>query len=170
MTYRPEPTDFAIPPVHPTQDDFALARVAMIEGFVCLEVTIAKILSAHAIDFDLSSPFNLKLKTLAQLTSPPLSKKATDRFRGLSRELSRLSRIRNDIVHGKMTLAHHRGVAKAAFQNAADAAIDLPQFSLLTIDDLKDAEQALRSLANQLKQLAHPPSPPPPSPGAAGGP
>jgi hypothetical protein len=156
----------------PAKDQFALARVQMIESFVRLEAEVTKIILRVDPQFEASSPFAgklSKLKTLRKLEKCSLSEKALNRFEGLGQEIAKQTKFRNDLVHGLMTLVVHEGTTKAAFQNATDLATEFPQFTIVGISDLEDGKKYLVNVANQLKQLANPPSRPQPSPGAAGG-
>jgi hypothetical protein len=157
----------------PTKEQFAVARVQMIESFVRLEAEITKIILRLDPQFDAGSPFVSKLnklKTLRKIAGCPFSEKALKRFEGLGQEVAKQTKLRNDLVHGLMTIIIHEGVPKAAFQNATDLAKDFPQFTHLAMSDLEDARKQLNNVANQLKQLTTPPSQPQPLPGATTGP
>jgi hypothetical protein len=161
---------------HPAQDEFITsaggfdtARAQYIEAFVRLEAQLAAILIAHKTESDPRQPFAAKVAALCALSGNGLSKKAIERFRKVKEETARFVRIRNDLVHGLMSHVTHEGQTKAAFQNAADIASNTPQFTIISIDEMRSDRRLMRELTNQLKQLANPPSLPQPLPGAAGG-
>jgi hypothetical protein len=169
MTQQPRPSEFTVGDQTVSANKLAIARIQFIECFSRLEGTIAKIIVQHEPQFDLRAHFGNKLKALGQLKDPALSKKAIDRFAKLGHEVATLAKIRNDLVHGLMSVVIHENITKAALQNAADAAIDLPQFTLLSLEHLESGRKKLLQIVNELKQLANP-SPPQPSPGAEGDP
>ena len=173
MTEQPPQSQFFIPEGAPSKEQFAIARVQMIESFVRLEAEITKIILRFEPQFEVGSPLISKLnklKTLSKLEKSQLSEKAAKRLEGLGSEISKSTKIRNDLVHGIMSVVTHEGITKAAFQNATDLAKEFPQFTHLAIADLDDGRKQLNNVANQLKQLTNPPSPPQPLPGAAAGP
>ena len=169
MTHQPPSAEFAIVDQGVSAEQLGMARVQFIESFARLEGTIARIIVQHDAFFDLRAPFGNKLKALSQIKTPPLTKKAFERFAKIGSELATLAKIRNDLVHGLMSVVTHESVVKGAFQNVADLAVNLPQFTMLSVDDFEVGHKKLRHIANELKQLANPPSPPQPSPGAAAG-
>ena len=170
MTHQPFSADFAIVDQPASAAQLTVARIQFIESFARLEGTIARIIAQHDPLFDLRAPFGNKLKALGLIKSPPLTKKAFDRFAKVGTEIATLAKIRNDLVHGLMSVVTHDSTVKAAFHNAADMAIDLPQFTMLSLDDFEVGHKKLRHVANELKQLANPPSPPRPLPVATDGP
>ncbi len=144
----------------------------MIESFVRLEAEITRIILRFEPQFEAGSPLVsklTKLKTLNKLEKGQISEKAVKRFEGLGYEIAKQTKIRNDLVHGIMTVVTHEGVAKAALQNATDLAKDFPQFTILAIADLDEGRKQLNNVANQLKQLTNPPAPSQPMPNAAAG-
>ena len=173
MTHQPPQAQFVVSEAAPSKEQFSLARIQMIESFVRLEAEITKIILRFEPQFEAGSPLISKLnklKTFGKLEKGQLSEKAAKRFEGLGYEIAKQTKIRNDLVHGIMTVVIHEGVAKAALQNATDLAKEFPQFTLLAITDLDEGRKQLNNVANQLKQLTNPPSPPQPSPGATTGP
>jgi hypothetical protein len=157
MTFQSSATAF-----RPPTDDFTMSRVDYMEAFSRLEAMITSIVLTYRPDFEPRSHFAIKLKALQELQSPSLSKKALARFAGLKEEVTKFVKIRNDMVHGIMSPVNHDGLAKAAFHNAADLALGLPQYTILSLDEMEQDRKRLREIAHQLKQIANP-SPPQPS-------
>ena len=151
-------------------DELTVARVQFMEAFVRLEAAITALLILHKPDFELRSHFAVKLKAIASLKSPQITPKAATRFIALMSEISTLTSIRNDMVHGIMSHVVHDGTAKAAFQNVADIAVTRPQFTIVSCDEMKANRKRILEIANAIKMFANPPSPPQPSPDAAVGP
>ena len=171
MTDQPLPSQFATVEGLATIDAFSIRRSEFIDAFARVEANMSRIIAANDLQFDPKVPFGNKLKSLGQLkASNRLSKKAIDRFASLPADIATLTRIRNDLGHGLMTLIYRNNEAVAAFHNAADYAVDFPQFTLLSVEDFNTGRKRLLHIANELKQLANPPSPPQPSPGATTGP
>ena len=173
MTDQPPQAQFIVSEPAHSKEQFSLARVQMIESFVRFEAEITKIILRFEPQFEAGSPLVSKLnklKTLGKFEKSQLTDKAIKRFEGLGCEIAKQTKIRNDLVHGLMTVVTHEGVAKAAFQNATDLAKEFPQFTLLALTDLDEGRKQLNNVANQLKQLTNPSSQPQPLPGAAAGP
>jgi hypothetical protein len=138
-------------------DVFSIRRSEFLDAFARVEASISRIIATNDPLFDPRIPFSNKLKVLGQLkASNRLSKKAIDRFATLPADIVTLTRIRNDLGHGLMSLIYRNNEAVAAFQNAADYAIDFPQFTLLNIEEFNDGRKRLLQIANELKQLANP--------------
>lgn len=172
MNDQPSSVQFALSDAVPTKEQFAIARVQMIESFVRLEAQITRIIIHFEPQFEACSPFVSKLNkltTLSKIDKTHLSEKALQRFQGLGHEIAKQAKVRNTLVHGLMTLVVHEGVTKAAFQNATDIAKEFPQFTHLALSDLDDGRKQLNNVTNQLKQLANPPLQPQPLPVAAVG-
>jgi hypothetical protein len=171
MTHQPLSIEFATAEGLSSSDAFSIRRSDFLDAFARLEANISRIIVASDPQFDPRIPFGNKLKLLGQLkASNLLSKKAIDRFASLPGDIATLTRIRNDLGHGLMSLIYRNSEAVAAFQNAADFAVDFPQFTLLSVDDFNIGRKRLLQFANELKKLTNPPSPPQPSPAAATGP
>jgi hypothetical protein len=167
------PAQFGLLPIAPTEEQFVTARVNVIESFARLEAEVTKIILRFDPQFEVGSSFVSKLnklKTCASSDQVPLSPKARRHFQCLGQTIANQTKIRNDLVHGVMTIICVDHTLKAAFQNAADLARDYPQFTHLGLHELDDARKKIKNATHQLTQLANPPSPPPPSPAAATGP
>jgi hypothetical protein len=165
MTDQPIPSQFNMSEGLAPKDAFSIRRSEFLDAFSRMEANIGKVIAANDPQFDPRITFGNKLKALGQLkASNRLSKKAIDRFATLPADIATLTRIRNDLGHGLMTLVYRDREAVAAFQNAADYATDLPQFTLLCAEDFVDYRRRLLQIANELKQFTNPPSQLQPSP------
>ena len=165
MTVQPDHAEFKL-----RDEEFISARIYYIEAFVRLEASITTTIAHHHPDFELRSHFAMKLKALAELKTPQVTKNAVARFAKVKGEVANLVKIRNDMVHGVMSMVVHDGIAKAAFQNVADLAIGLPHFTIISAEEMRANRTRLLRIANELKQFATPPSQPQPLPGATTGP
>ena len=171
MTHQPPASQFYVNDGLLPADAYSIRRSDFLDAFARMEAIISRIIVTNDPQFDPRIPFGSKLKVLGQLkASNKLSKKAIDRFVTLPTEIATLTKIRNDLGHGLMSVIYRNNEPVAAFQNAADYAIDFPQYTLLSAEDFTLGRKRLLQISNELKQLANPPSPPQPSPGAATGP
>ena len=171
MTHQPLQSQFLERKDVSSTDGFSIRRSQFLDAFARMEATITRIIATNDPQFDPKGPFGNKLKTLALLkANNRLSKKAIDRFAALPADISTLTRIRNDLGHGIMTVLYRNDEAIAAFQNAADYAVDFPQYTVLSGEDFESGRRRLLHLANELKVIATPPSQPQPLPDATTGP
>jgi hypothetical protein len=171
VTHQPSASQFTITESLSCSDAFSIRRSEFLDAFARMEATISRIVATNDPHFDPRIPFGNKLKALGQLkASNRLSKKAIERFATLPADIATLTRIRNDLGHGLMSIVYRNNEAIAALHNAADYAVDFPQFTLLSVEDFNTGRKRLLQLANEIKMLSNPPSQPQPSPGAAAGP
>ncbi len=171
MTHQPPQSQFAESKELSSADSFSMRRSQFLDAFARVEATMSRIIANNDPQFDPRIPFGNKLKALGQLkANNRLSKKAIDRFAALPADIATLTRIRNDLGHGIMTIVHRSNEATAAFHNAADYAVAFPQYTLLSVEDFESGRRRLLQIANELKTIANPPSPPQPLPAAANGP
>jgi hypothetical protein len=163
MTHQPLVSQFNMAESLSPSDSFSIRRSEFIDAFSRMEATISRTIATNDPQFDPRVPFGSKLKALGQLkVSNRLSKKAIDRFATLPAEIATLTKIRNDLGHGQMGVLYRNNEAIAAFQNAADYAVDFPQYTLLSVEDFVTSRKRLLQIANELKMLANPsPSPDP---------
>jgi hypothetical protein len=165
MTHQPLASQFSLTEGLSPADTFSIRRSEFLDAFARMESIISRTIASSDPQFDPRVPFGSKLKALGQLkASNHLSKKAIDRFAALPTDIATLTKIRNDLGHGQMSILHRNNEALAAFQNAADYAIDFPQYTLLSNEDFIKGRKRLLQVANELKMLSNPsPSPDPTS-------
>jgi hypothetical protein len=135
-------------------DKLALHCHKFLQGFVLLEEKLTRLVCQKQCKFDPRSTFGNKVKAVGQIITDSTSKqKVSDRFSALEVELSVLSTIRNDLAHGNMTIVSRGAEKIAAFQNAADSAVQLPQYILMSAAEMEAKRSRLPQIANELKQL-----------------
>lgn len=171
MTLQPPQSQFAEGKEQSSTASFSIRRSQFLDAFAQVEATISRIIASNDPQFDPRVPFGNKLKALGQLkANHRLSKKAIDRFATVPADIATLTRIRNDLGHGIMTIVHRSDEATAAFHNAADYAVAFPQYTLLSVDDFDSGRRKLLQMATELQKIINPPSPLQPWPAATAGP
>jgi len=171
MTHQPASSEFAVIRSRPA-NLFAELRSNCIDAFARLETTICRCIIHFDCGLDAKKvPLSHRLATLATVKpGPQLSKERAADLAKLTQSCVQLLTTRGSMVHSVMALGEADGQPVALFQNAADDALGLPIYLVLTPGGFGEVEATARTLANKLNGYLAPPTArhPQPRPASAG--
>lgn len=151
MTVEPDHSVF----VSDAAPALAVARSHWLDAFSRLEVAILRCAKRHgAQPHPRGTPIMQRLSELASLKpSSALSNETSAKRQTLVQECQAILPVRATIVHSEMQIGRKQEIDVAFFQNAVDAAEEVPCYIVMTEAEFTQSRKDLRRLAQRYDAL-----------------
>ena len=160
-------------PFATTAEQLHTARSKLLDAFVRVEESVARLLLASKTSFN-GELLGQRIELLrAAKAGPQFSKKKRADVLKLLDEIVALLPVRNDIAHGRLQIAVIDQESLACFINVRQTLEPSQTARLFRLEQLDRLTRKIRVIAEELDKpqaVTPPASPPPPSRAAAGGP